>query len=53
MYQPQSKCDEPNASDSGSQAINETVVNLEDDELAPYVRVVRPTRISLTYDRME
>jgi len=35
------------------ESINESAVPLEVDELSPYVKVVRPTRPSLTYDRME
>jgi hypothetical protein len=32
---------------------NETPVPLAPDELAPDLRVIRPSRSSLTYDRME
>jgi hypothetical protein len=36
-----------------NESANERPVVLEMDELAPHVKVVRPTRPSLTYDRME
>lgn len=32
---------------------NESPVDLTPKELTPYVRVVQPSRASLTYDRME
>jgi len=35
------------------ESTNEVVVELNLNELAPHVKVVRPTRPSLTYDRME
>lgn len=42
--------------DKGSKqqvSLNETPVPLMDSELAPWIKVVRPSRASLTYDRME
>jgi hypothetical protein len=53
MCEPQAKDEEYGCSDSGLQAINEAIVDLEDDELMPYVRVVQKTRTSITYERME
>lgn len=35
------------------ESVNESAVPLDTDELAPHVKIVRPTRPALVYDRME
>lgn len=34
-------------------SVNEAPVSLVDSELAPLIKIIRPSRASLTYDRME
>lgn len=46
-------CTSEQSSEADTVSPNEAAVPLAFEELAPHVRVIRPSRPSLTYDRME
>jgi len=40
-------------SEAHASSLNENPVSLVFDDLAPHVKIIKPSRPSLTYDRME
>lgn len=46
-------CKQEQSSEADTVSPNEAVVPLAFEELSPHVRIVKPSRPSLTYDRIE